>query len=377
MLIQIHMLQNYVPSLLNRDDSGAAKSAVFGGYPRGRVSSQCLKRSIRRSATFVEAFEDEGLLAKRTLLLAEMVDEALEGMGVDKAERQMIVGRLPDIGRKESSNTTSESDDEEEQQIKTKILVFLNQAEANIVAAKLLELYREVGAKKFADYDIKKLEKAIQHDTPRSVDVAMFGRMTTSSAFENVEASVQVAHALSTNTLTREYDYFTAVDDLSNTSGAAMIGDMEFNSSTYYKYFNIDWQGLVDNLGGDEAIASKAVIAFIEAAALAQPSGKQNSTAPQNLPDFVLVEMSERNIPVNYANAFIKPIRERHDVSLMDGSIAAFDGYAQRVRKAYGLNGQHAYFTLTDEHASLGEWASDVESLPALQRWVEERLSDG
>ena len=44
MLIQIHMLQNYAPSNLNRDDSGSPKSAVFGDQPRGRISSQCLKR---------------------------------------------------------------------------------------------------------------------------------------------------------------------------------------------------------------------------------------------------------------------------------------------------------------------------------------------
>lgn len=45
MLYEIHMLKNYPPVNLNRDESGAPKSCIFGGTTRGRVSSQCLKRS--------------------------------------------------------------------------------------------------------------------------------------------------------------------------------------------------------------------------------------------------------------------------------------------------------------------------------------------
>lgn len=45
--------------------------------------------------------------------------------------------------------------------------------------------------------------------------MALFGRMVTSDAFADVEASMQVAHAVSTNKVYMESDYFTAVDDLS------------------------------------------------------------------------------------------------------------------------------------------------------------------
>lgn len=47
-MIEIHALQNVAPSNLNRDDTGAPKDAIFGGTRRARVSSQCLKRSIRQ-----------------------------------------------------------------------------------------------------------------------------------------------------------------------------------------------------------------------------------------------------------------------------------------------------------------------------------------
>ena len=52
MLYEIHMLKNYPPTNLNRDDTGAPKTCLFGGAMRGRISSQCLKRSWRTSPSF-------------------------------------------------------------------------------------------------------------------------------------------------------------------------------------------------------------------------------------------------------------------------------------------------------------------------------------
>ena len=45
--IEFHILQSFPVTCLNRDDVGAPKSAVVGGTPRARVSSQCWKRQIR------------------------------------------------------------------------------------------------------------------------------------------------------------------------------------------------------------------------------------------------------------------------------------------------------------------------------------------
>lgn len=46
-LIEIHALQNFAPSNLNRDDTGSPKDALFGGTRRARVSSQCQKKTVR------------------------------------------------------------------------------------------------------------------------------------------------------------------------------------------------------------------------------------------------------------------------------------------------------------------------------------------
>lgn len=379
MLIQLHILQNYVPSNLNRDDSGSPKSAVFGGYPRGRISSQCLKRSMRRSHIFEEAFRENGLLADRTNRLPRLINQELEALGVDETARKNIINRLPELGGGAVA-------DEESGELKTRVLVYLTPAEAKLVAQKLWEIYQEVGDKGFAKMKIKDLESQLAHETPRSVDMAMFGRMTTSVAFEDMQAAVQVAHAISTNALTREFDYFTAVDDISGETGAGMIGDLEMNSSTYYKYINICWEDLLKNLGGDVEVARQAVSALIMASAVAQPSGKQNSTAAHNLPDFMLVEISDKNIPVNYANAFLTPAQHNHNVSMMQDSIGKLIAYARQIQQTYGLNGKQACFT-TQSTLPDDKWQpvpaetllNDVEnvgSLPKLQEWVAKKIAE-
>lgn len=382
MLIQLHILQSYAPANLNRDDTGAPKDAMFGGALRGRISSQCLKRSIRRSSTFETAFERDGLLGKRTKDLPRLIAEQLTALGADEEARKAIVARVPEIGR-ESGKRSAETDDEPADdetaatepaaaaETKTKQLIFIGANELRPLAEKLLAAYNRLGAKGWKAAKIQDITRHLGKSVPLSVDIAMFGRMTTSDAFQNVQATVQVAHAISTNALAQEFDYYTAVDDLTGESGAGMIGDVEFNCSTYYKYVNVHWEELVKNLGGDAEVARLAVLALLEAAVTAQPSGKQNSFAAFNLPDLVLVEVSDRNLPVSYTNAFLKPVRAWGDRSLMDASIQALDDYLGRVSATYGLAPQRACIC-TQESTLAG--AQTQTSLTALQSWLDGRL---
>ena len=75
MFIELHMIQNFVPSNLNRDDTGSPKDCVFGGQRRARVSSQCLKRSIRMDDLFTETTKVP--TSKRTQYLADEVARKL------------------------------------------------------------------------------------------------------------------------------------------------------------------------------------------------------------------------------------------------------------------------------------------------------------
>lgn len=375
MLIQIHILQNYAPSNLNRDDTGSPKTTYFGGVQRGRISSQCLKRSMRLSETFTDAFEGNGLLAKRTRRLPGLIEAALKEMQVDEGTISAIVQRVPEIGS-ESGRGAGKA--KEGEPLKTRQLIFVGQNEVKPLAEKLLALYQEKGSKAWKGLKIADITNALGKSVPRSVDVAMFGRMTTSAAFEDVQAAVQVAHALSVNAVEQEFDYFTAVDDLQpdEEPGAGMIGDVEYNSSTYYKYINVHWEGLVENLGDDDDardVARQAVAALLEAAATAQPSGKQNTFAAHNLPDLVLVEVREKNLPVSYANAFIEPARQKAKRTLMDDAVAKLGDYMARVGQTYNLDNMDKRALTAVQDYTLPE-AEVIPSLSKLQEWLVAQL---
>src|SRR5664280_2834246 len=91
MFLEIHMLQNFAPSNLNRDDNNAPKECDFGGYRRARVSSQCLKRAIRTTFKAEKLIPLEHL-ASRTKRVADELCRQLVAKGKDDAEARAVVG---------------------------------------------------------------------------------------------------------------------------------------------------------------------------------------------------------------------------------------------------------------------------------------------
>lgn len=364
MLIDIHMLQNHAPSNLNRDDTGAPKDALFGNALRARISSQAIKRSIRRSEVFHDAFAEAGLLAQRTRRLPSLLRQRLAQEGLDEQAIDLIVMRSREIGResgKDVAEWTEEGDPETAQ------LIFLTDSEVEELARKLAGLYRDLGAQAFQKLKADDLSKRLGSSVARSVDVAMFGRMTTSAAFKDVQAAVQVAHAISTHRVETEFDYYTAVDDISGEAGAGFIGDTAFNSATYYKYMSVHWEGLLANLGGDVDVARQAVTALLQAAATVNPTGKQNTFAAHNLPDLLLVEVRERNLPISYANAFLKPVWTNGHVSLMDASVTQLAEYMDRIHGVYEIPAERRWI-------GTGDWnlpgAARLPTLRAMTEWL-------
>jgi CRISPR system Cascade subunit CasC len=351
MLIEIHVLQNHAPSNLNRDDTGSPKECVFGGYKRGRISSQCLKRTVRRSNIFQQVLA--GHLATRTRRLPEIVAERLVAAGLDAEMSAIAAKKASGFGTKEGKERDTPD---------TAQTMFLTESDIAAVTQALKEAAAEAGTPpKFdkmpaKDLQAKALLKGYRPITP---DVALFGRMTTSEAFRDVEASCQVAHALSTHKVDHEFDYFTAVDDLQGLSeeeedaGADMIGDVEFNSACYYKYFSVDAAGLTDNLTGagpyrrkdvsaeDRAaareLAAKAVEAMLKAVVLVTPTGKQNSFAAHQLPAAVLVEVRPYPTPVSYANAFVEPARAGKGDDLVWASLQKLAGHVAALTDGFNL----------------------------------------
>ena len=88
MLIEVHIIQNHAPSNLNRDDSGSPKTAIFGGYRRARISSQCLKRCYRTSKTFRDEVDGDGFGMHTRSMPEEIQRRLLDHAKTLKAEDQ-------------------------------------------------------------------------------------------------------------------------------------------------------------------------------------------------------------------------------------------------------------------------------------------------
>lgn len=320
MLIEVHMLKNYAPANLNRDDTGSPKSCVFGGVTRGRISSQCIKRNVRQSELFIKDCGDFGM---RTRKLPQLVADELKKRGVSEDWITAAIKKVTGFGNKDGK----ENEDEITAQI-----MFITPEEVRIAADCIGEVIKESkDVKVFEKFKAKDIQAMMSKAgiRPMTLDIALFGRMVTSDAFRDVEASLQMAHAISTNRLEREFDYYTAVDDLVSNegeedSGAGMIGDTEFNSNCYYMYHNLDLDQLLKNLDGSEnakEVAKQSAKVFLRAFAYTSPSGKQNSFAAHQLPSVICVEFKEEKIPVSYANAFLIPAKPSMGKDLVCDSI--------------------------------------------------------
>jgi CRISPR system Cascade subunit CasC len=163
-----------------------------------------------------------------------------------------------------------------------------------------------------------------------------------------------VSHAISVHAVDNEYDYFTAVDDRkadAAETGAGMIGTVEFNSSTLYRYATVDVDALHRTLG-DGAATRVAVEAFLTAFARSMPSGKQNTFANRTLPDAVLVRIRDSQ-PINLVGAFETAVRE----TAADGRVAiaarALAEHTRAVEAAYGERPLVSFVTQVGERTAV------------------------
>ena len=225
--------------------------------------------------------------------------------------------------------------------VESKTILFLGQTEIQAIAELLIANWSKIEAGLGADKpelpkDIAKgIEKALIQNG-KSGDVALFGRMMASLPTVSVDASVQVAHAIGVNTLEQEFDFFTAVDDLStgDDQGADHMGETGYNSSTYYRFAVVDTKQLIKNLGSEED-APNIAHAFAEGFVKAIPSGHQNSFAAHSLPAAVIAVVRSGQ-PVSLVDAFEDPIRPSNGLSLLAKSLKALDFHWQDLHDMYG-----------------------------------------
>lgn len=351
--LDINVLQTVPSSNINRDDTGAPKTALYGGVTRSRVSSQSWKRVIRQ-AFLKDSNGSEWLKSYRTLKLPTLLGKEISKIS-------------PQINEEDANKKATEV-------LKSvKIKVKKDKKSGDLVTGALL-LVSQAQIRKLANYSLKNAKpdkkevKQIFKDD-NSLDLALFGRMVADNPDLNVDAACQVAHAISTHEVIPEFDYFTAVDDERNdeTAASAMIGSLEYNSSTLYRYANINLKELSENVGSDLAI--KGAELFLKEFITTMPTGKENTFANKTIPQYVLVTLRD-DTPVNLVSAFEEPIKSR--TGYVEKSIKALEKELIETNKFV----DKPLFTcvLATKDSSL---VNQADNLSSLTENVAKKISEG
>lgn len=320
-IIELHILQSFPVSCLNRDDVGSPKNAIFGGVNRARISSQCLKRAVRMHAR--EHGHPERFSGIRSRFLLEAFGSALtkHGLSPEKADEQAkaIASTFSKLEEKKKDNSSDVT-----------TAVFLSPGEIDQIAAAVA-----------AGEDPKKAaKKASRLD---AADIALFGRMIANDATLNVEGAAMFSHALSTHQAANEVDFFSAVDDRkaeASDAGAGMIGTLEFTSATYYRYcaLNVNLLEADSHLGRLTAEERKPIVeAFIRSALLAVPGARQNSMNAATLPHTVLGVVKDKGQPLQLVNAFEAPVSAPHG-GIAGASAAQMKKHYESMKATWGLD---------------------------------------
>lgn len=346
--VDINVLQTVPSSNINRDDTGSPKTAVYGGVTRSRVSSQSWKRAMR--IAFAEDNDDaEWLKGHRTKRSAKLLaDELMKQDGSLSFEnaRKKAKEILSAMGVK--FDRVKKSDKNDDKDYETKVLLFFSHGELEKLAKYALTN---------DEFDKKEAKKLLNEN--QSIDIALFGRMVADDPELNVDASSQVAHAISTHEIVPEFDYFTAVDDAQSNgeSGSAMLGTIEYDSSTLYRYANVNVKELINNIGNND-VAIKGLRAFLKAFVMSMPNGKQNTFANKTVPQYVMVTV-RKDTPVNLVSAFEEPVTSRK--GYLQPSIKKLEKEFQNTQKF--VQKPLATFVLTTAASGLEGQADNLDDL--------------
>lgn len=368
-ILELHYLQNFAPSNLNRDDTGSPKDAFFGGTRRLRISSQAFKRAMRQDFAQRQLLSAEEL-GQRTKRAHEEIARRISAEGSTDAERlaaaELALGGLG-LPVKEG---------------KSQYLLFLGRDElqrvADIVSANWSEFQAAAPEPEAEGGKKKKASKkaALSGDLnaqlrgalngSKAVDVALFGRMLADLPDKNADAAAQVAHPISTHALReRQYDFYTAVDDLKpqDNAGADMLGTVEFASATMYRYACIDLQKLLDNLQGDRDLLERGLRAFLYASIFAAPTGKQNTFAAHNLPGLMVQVVRRDASPRNLANAFEKGVPQERGSGYLEPSIRKLADEMTWQNGVFGDAGSARFIAREGKYEVFGQEMNTVDAL--------------
>jgi len=331
--LDIHILQTVPPSNINRDDSGSPKTAYYGGVRRARVSSQAWKRAVRT------AFRDDPATSadagRRTRRLPQVIADRLREASPALAEHADTIGMLAATAAFRVNRATGDG------RPATEYLLFLGEAQTGRIVEALASKADDLAGAGGDEGQLTEIIRGLGLNrlgiTGHPGAVALFGRMVANAPETSVDAACQVAHAISTHEVIDQFDYFTAVDDEAQEAderGAGMIGSVEFNSATLYRYATVDLRELAQNLDGDRDRALDLAITFTNAFATSMPTGKANTFANHTRPEFVLLAVRDDQ-PVSLVGAFERPVRPA-DSGYVAESAARLLTYLTEQDEVYG-----------------------------------------
>ena len=316
--IEYHILQSFPVTCLNRDDVGAPKTAIVGGNTRARVSSQCWKRQVRL------AMPEFGIkLGIRSKKIADFVAKACIESGA--LEEQAIA-----CGKVISDSFSKDT------------LFFFTASEAQAFADYAQE--KGFDSTKLNDKELQKVAKKHLNPAIDGLDIALFGRMVAQASELNIEAAASFSHAISTHKVSNEVEFFTALDDLSEETGSAHMGSLEFNSATYYRYISLDLGQLWASLLGDGL--AQAIEAFTKALFVAVPSARQTTQSGASPWEFAKIYIRKgQRLQVPFETAV-----KAKDGGYLQPSITALTDYLTHKEQLAGsLFGKQKEFTFGED----------------------------
>lgn len=307
-LIELHILQSFPVSCLNRDDLGSPKSAIFGGVERARVSSQCWKRAIRSLAHEKQPQLFAGIRSK---LVGPQIQEAANRLGCSEERGNAYATIIVNILGKDKAAGEVKTLLYFSPSIMEKIVQDLH--ESNLITDEMINAISSDN-KETAEKELKKASdaakknlKGLGSDVSDAADIALFGRMVANPPDLTIEGATMFSHALSTHAVRSDLDFFSAIDDVIQTS--AHIDTAEFNSACYYRYIGINLDLLKQSNMFDQTQYKEVLKTFIEATVMANPVARKNSMFAYSLPAFIL-GIRRQGQPLSLANAFEEPVKQ-------------------------------------------------------------------
>jgi len=335
--LQLHILTAYPPSNLNRDDLGRPKTAIMGGVPRLRISSQSLKRAWRTSDVFETGLS--GHIGTRTKEMGIKIYEAFVKKNIEHKRAfewsgiiAGVFGKPKSLSKKDKENLKDLPEEElikkEMVELEIEQLAHFSPEEEKDIQTLVDKIVARGEGPGVAELELLRAEIS-------AADIALFGRMLAAAPKYNVEAAAQVGHAVTVHKAAVEDDFFIAADDLNlgdEDVGAGHMGETEFGSGMFYLYLCVDRKLLLDNLDNNEELTAKTLSALVESAATVAPTGKQNSFASRARASYILCETGSQQ-PRTLSVAFFEPVTGHQ---LLNKAIERLKKTRDKMDQVYG-----------------------------------------